>query len=251
LDRDYKEGEDALLGQMYLSKPYGEMQLLYIPRRAVEDRTIQWEYSSLAGKYHVFLPDTEFELTLLASIHYQDTVIGIGSVGYLGNAAWRFDLTATHLHDEKENYLSSIMNLDYGWNWHGFNCYGWIEYYFNGLGERDKNYAITTIRPALKERLERSEIFISGRHYLDTQIKVELHPLVNLYVNTVNNITDPSGYIRPWLVWDMAINAQLNLASTLPWGGIDTEFGGVRIEGTHLTDRHPKEVQIWITLFFS
>ncbi|MGA1874980.1 MAG: hypothetical protein ACMUIA_05195 [bacterium] len=250
LDRDYKRGEDALLGQIHVTRPNSEMQFLYIPRRDIEGRNIRWADSSLAGRYHFFLPGTEAEMTLLAGVHYEDTIMGIGNVGYLGKAAWRFDLTLTNLHEKGDTFISSVINLDSAWDWWGVHCYGWIEYYYNGLGRAARDYARAMTQEALRERLDRQELFVCGRHYLDTQIKVEFHPLVHFFFHTVTNIADPSGYVQPWLVWDMTANTKVNLASTHSWGETGTEFGGVRVDWTPFTSRRPDEVSLWITLFF-
>jgi hypothetical protein len=250
LDRDYKQGEDAVSIHTNLGDRYGEFQLLYVPRRKVEDRDLRWEESSLAGKYHFSIPETEWDLTFIGGYHFKDVPVGAGIVGYLGGAAWRMNTTWTYLSEESSSFVSLVTNLDYGWVWWGLNFYGWVEYYYNGLGEGRKDYAQALTNDPLRERLVRGEIFVRGRHYLDTQIRVELHPLLNLHLVTINNIVDPSGIVQPYLVWDMHDNVRFNFSATVYWGAPNTEYGGVEIEGTDLTDRPSNNLFAWLTLYF-
>ena len=250
LDRDYKQGEDAALLDIAFGEAYGDMTLLYVARRELESGDPAWDASSLAGKYHCSVPDSETELTFILGKHFNDLVSGAGVVGYLGGAACRMDTTWTYLDDENTSFFSLVANLDYAWNWWGYNMYGWIEYYYNGLGKGRKNYLEAFFREALVERLERGELFVAGRHYVDTQIRIELHPLLNVYLNTINNVVDPSGIIQPYLVWDVTSNLQFTLASTIVWGGKNTEYGGVEIPLIELTDRRPNRVFAWLTLYF-
>ncbi len=204
IDRDYKQGEDALSLQANMDDKYSDLQLIYViyvPRRNVENHNIQFKESSLAGNYHYFIPGTESELTFIAGEHFDDTILGAGTVGYIGDAAWRFDTTWTYL-DEGDDFFSIVTNIDYGWIWWGLNFYGWVEYYYNGLGVSSMEYAQALEKKTIIDRLDRGEIFVIGRHYLDTQIRVELHPLLNIYLIIINNITDPSGILQPSLIWD-------------------------------------------------
>jgi hypothetical protein len=250
LDRDYKPGEDAVSVQMDSGGGLGDLQWLYIPRPIPGTRHIEWEEASLAAKYHLYWSATESELTFMAGKHHEDAVLGGGYVTYIGEAAWRLDTTWTYLRDQKANFVSLVTNLDYGWVWWDTNFYGWIEYHYNGLGEGRKDYAEALENPALMERLERGEIFVRGRHYLDTQLRVELHPMLNAYLVTITNAADPSGIVQPYLVWDLADNVRLNLSATLFWGLRNTEYGGVELPGTDLTDRTPNNVFTWLTLYF-
>jgi hypothetical protein len=81
---------------------------------------------SLAGKLHFARGTADFDL--MTAIHYEDTVIGFGSAGYLGDAAWRLDAVWTFL---REDYLSLVANMDYSWVWRERNFYGFLEFFFN------------------------------------------------------------------------------------------------------------------------
>jgi len=250
LDRDYKQGDDAALLNVTLGERYGDMTLLYVARKDLESDDPAWKASSLAGKYHCFVPDSETELTFILGKHYEDLVTGAGAVRYLGGAACRMDTTWTYLDEEDTSFFSFVANLDYAWNWWGYNMYGWIEYYYNGLGEGRKDYLEAFFRKAVLDRLERGELFVAGRHYVDTQIRIELHPLVNVYFNTITNVVDPSGILQPYLMWDVSTNLQFTLSSTIMWGGKNTEYGDIEIPLLGITDRRPNRVFAWLTWYF-
>jgi len=249
LDRDYKQGEDALLVQLAPSGMPGDLQLVHVPRREPSSGDLRWDQSSLAGKYRFFVPATEWEGTLLAGRHFDDFVAGAGATGYVGGAACRINATWTWLEQESSGFASLVANVDYGWVW-GINFYGWLEYYYNGLGEGAGDYGDAWEREALADRLERGELFVRGRHYVDTQLRAELHPLLNLFLVTITNVTDPSGVVQPYLVWDLDENLQLNVSGTIYWGSRETEYGGTPVTGTDFTDRPANNVFTWLTLYF-
>ncbi len=248
IDRDYKIGDDMIFTQFPL-KQTGDLQLLYVPRRNPDTGDVEWDWSSLAGKIHFAYGTTEFDV--MSASHYDDFVIGFGSTGYLWDTAWRFDATYTFLSDnesDQNGYLSLVANMDYSWIWGGKNYYGFIEFYFNGLGEDNYSKAITD--KALVERIVRGEIFTLGRTYLSGSVRVELHPLFNLFLTSINNIADPSGIFQPYGVWDITQDLQLTAGATVPWGGSGTEFGGFPIPGTGFLSRPPLSAFLWLTRYF-
>ena len=133
IDRDYKVGDDMINAQ-YSLKQFGDLQLLYVARRNPDNDEVEFDQASLAGKLHFALGTNEFDV--LAAKHFEDHVIGAGSRGYLGNTAWRLDTTWTFL-DDGDDYLSLVANMDYSWVWFKKNFYGFVEYYYNGLGKND------------------------------------------------------------------------------------------------------------------
>jgi hypothetical protein len=165
-----------------------------VVRRNPETDDVEFDQASLAGKLHTAVGTTEFEF--VAGKHFEDFVIGAGSTGYFGDAAWRVDGTWTFLDDDtNDDYLSLVANMDYSWVWFKKNLYGFVEYYFNGLGEDDYQEAV--LNPAIAERVARGELFALGNHYLTGQLQAELHPLFNVFFTAINNIEDPSGILNP------------------------------------------------------
>ena len=130
------------------------------------------------AKLHVAAGTTEFEF--MGAKHFEDYVAGVGATGYIGDAAWRLDGTWTFL-DDDDDYLSLVANMDYSWVWFKKNFYGFVEYYFNGLGEDD--YQDAVLDPAIAERVARGELFALGRNYLSGHIQLELHPAVQSFLD--------------------------------------------------------------------
>ena len=244
IDRDYKVGDDMALVQALLGAG-ADCQLLYVPRRNPDGGDVGWNQSSLAGKTHFGVAAVEWDL--MAAHHYGDQVVGIGSSGYLGDAAWRADGTWTFLEDGG-GFAAFVANLDCSWTFLGKNWYGLAEFYFNGLGASDPGEALED--QDLRLRLARGELFTLGRFYLAGSQRVELHPLVNVFLTAIVNLGDPSGILQPRIVWDAAQNLQLTGGLNLFWGGPGTEYGGVVPPDSDLRLRSPESAYLWVSYFF-
>jgi hypothetical protein len=246
IERDYKIGDDLVFLQYTLDQKK-DFQLLYVPRRDLASKDITWNQSSSAGKFHFSRGTTEFDV--MAAKHFEDTVIGLGSVGYVSGAAWRMDITWTHLNNNASNsYLSAIANMDYSWLWWKKNFYGFLEFYFNGLCH--DRYAEELTDPQVTDRLARGELYSLGRSYLGGYIRVELHPLLNVYLTIITNLSDPSGLVQPRMVCDFTQNTQIMLGGNFAYGRKDTEYGGFNIPGTPFYTRSPDSVFAWISYYF-
>jgi hypothetical protein len=244
IERDYKAGDD-MVSVRFPTARGGELQFLYVPRRNPMSGDIEWEQSSLAGKLHFFLDTTEFDI--MAAEHYGDAVFGLGSAGYLGNAAWRLDGTWISL-DTDEGYLSLVANMDYSWIWGEKTWYGFLEFYLNGLSHN--RYSEAYGDSELARRIERGELYTLGRTYLSAHIQVELHPLFSIYVTVIENLADPSGAMQPRAVWDIAEDIQITCGATLYHGRRGTEYRGVPIPGTSLIDTPPAKAFLRASFFF-
>jgi len=244
IDREYKTGDDMINAQ-YSLEQFGDVQLLYVARRNPDNEQVEFDQASLAGKLHFALGTNEFDV--LASKHFEDAVIGAGSRGYLGDTAWRLDTTWTFL-DDGDDYLSLVVNMDYSWVWFKKNFYGFLEYYYNGLGQDD--YADALLDPNINERLARGELFVLGQNYLSGHIQVELHPLFKLTLTAINNIEDPSGILQPYAVWDVTQNLQMTTGLNLYYGDRGSEFGGFKLPGTDLRNKTPDSAYLWFIYYF-
>jgi hypothetical protein len=244
IERDYKVGDDMVSAQFSPARGQ-ELQFLYVPRRSPTSGEVEWDQSSLAGKLH-FSRDTT-ELDIMAAEHYGDPVLGLGSTGYLKDAAWRLDGTWMSS-ESNEGYLSVVANMDYSWIWWEKNWYGFLEFYFDGLSHN--HYGEAYRDSEIARRIERGELYTLGRTYLSGHIRVELHPLFNVYVTMIENLADPSGAIQPRAVWDIAEDAQITFGGALYHGRRGTEYGGVAIPGTSLIDKPPAEAFLWVSYFF-
>jgi hypothetical protein len=247
IERDYKLGEDMVFVQ-FSPPPMGDSQFFYVPRRDPVTGEVEWDQSSLAGKLHMAVGTTEFDI--MAASHFKDIVVGLGSTGYLLDAAWRMGVTWTFLDKDRygDGYLSLVANMDYSWAWFGKNFYGFVEFFYNGLGHHTYAEAITD--PEIVQRIQRGDLFTLDRYYVAAHVRVELHPLVNLYLTLINNLADPSGIIQPRATWDITQNTQVTLGGTIHYGGTGTEFGGFRLPATPFLYRAPDQAFLWITYFF-
>jgi len=252
IQRDYKVGDDMALAQVAL--PYSaDLQLLYVVRRDPDTNNVETDQNSLAGLLHFAVGTTEFDM--MASRHFDDYVVGLGSSGIWGGAAWRLDTTATFLDDGQghntRNYLSGVANLDYSWIWWGKNLYGLLEYYYNGLGESDYPGALSN--PDIANRLTRGELFVLGKHYLSAEIQLELHPLFKIFFTGINNMHDPSGILQPRAVWNMTQNLEMKIGANIFYGDNGdpgSEFGGFIIPGTNISSRSPNSAYLWFNYYF-
>lgn len=247
IERDYKMGDDMINAQISYEK-IGDLQLLYVPRRDPEDQDVKWTESSLAGKIHFTAGITEFDI--ITAHHYKDIVAGISSAGYLMDAAWRLDVTWTFIDEDsqKENFLSLIANIDYSWVWSNKNLYGFVELYFNGIG--NEKYSETISDPIITERLLRGDLFVLGKKYISTGMQAQAHPLVNVYLTVICNIADPSAVFQPRIIWDAVEDIQLTLGGNINIGPSESEFGGFTIPGTNYAYKTSDTVYLWLTCYF-
>jgi hypothetical protein len=244
IDRDYKVGDDMINAQFSIPRLV-DLQGLYVVRRNPNTNNVEFNQNSLAGKLHFAAGTTEFDI--MGTRHFDDDVAGIGSTGYLGEAAWRIDGTWTFL-DDDDDYLSLVANMDYSWVWFKKNVYGFIEYYFNGLGKDDYQQAVTD--PAIAERLERGELFVLGQNYLSGHIQAELHPLFTVFFTAINNIEDPSGILQPYATWDITQNLQMTGGVNISYGAKGTEYGGFTLPGTDIRTKSPDNAYLWLIYYF-
>jgi hypothetical protein len=138
--------------------------------------------------------------------------------------------------------------MDYSWVWFKKNFYGFIEYYYSGLGQDD--YADALLDPNIYERLARGELYVLGKNYVSGHIQVELHPLFKLTFTAINNIEDPSGILQPYAVWDITQNLQMTTGLVLYYGENGSEYGGFKLPGTDLRNRSPNSAYLWFIYYF-
>ena len=247
IEREYKVGDDMASAQFSLGRS-SDLQFLYVPRRDPSTGDMESDQSSLAGKMHFAKDTTEFDI--MAARHFEDDVVGAGISGYLGDTAWRLDATWTFLGEKSDesDFLSLTANMDYSWVWWEKNFYGFGEFFYNGLG--DDRYSDALFEKTVAERLDRGELFTLGRLYLAGYVRMEVHPLVNLFVTVINNCDDPSGIFQPRLAWDVTQDIQFTCGGNIFFGGGDTEYGGFRIPPTDIMIKSPDSAYMWLAYYF-
>jgi len=246
LEREYKAGDDMALVRFSVSNT--EVELIYVARRN-PDTGKTGDENSVGGKF--YFSTGGIEMDMMAARHYEDWVAGIGAVGYLGQAAWRCDVTYTLLDESsrgRSSYASAVANLDDSWIWLNKNWYGYIELYYNGLSDAD--YTDHFSDPALFQRLARGELFALGRFYASANINLEVHALVNVYLTPLVNLDDGSGIFMPRLVCDLSENIRMTFSGAFAWGEDNTEYGGFEIPGTSFSSRPENRISAWMTWYF-
>lgn len=250
IDRDYKVGDDMVRVEI----PFGfssDLQVLVVPRRSADTGAVGVDSSSLALKYR-FNHD-EMTVDVLGAWHYQDLVAGLGLSGYLGQSVWRFDLTWTKaVGDLKgEAYVTAVANLDYSWVWGGRNFYGYLEWFYSGVGLREWDYVNLVDRQQLLARLERGDLYGLGQDYGGGLVQCELHPLVNAYVSLIASLQDSSGVVQPYVSYDIRQDCRITAGASIRYGATGSEFGGIVVDpdaGDHLPA--PTSGFVWVTWFF-
>ncbi len=217
IDKDYKTGDDMLYGQ-WLFENDDDIQMILLPRRNIETNQVDSEESSLAFKYHGRYWE-QWDIDLLAARNFDENVFGFGLTKDIFEALWRFDISATRL-KEGRTAISVVTNMDYSWNWFKKNFYGYLEYFRNGVGEKQLNLNV-----ALQSRLERGEIFTRNRNYLGSGLQIELTPLFNFHTNWIGNLHDSSGLFQIRGIYDWLENVQLIGWLDLPYGDSESELG--------------------------
>ncbi len=79
---------------------------------------------------------------------------------------------------------------------------------------------------------------------------MELHPLFNIFLTSINNMSDPSGFVQPYAVWNVTQDLELTLGGILYYGESETEYGGFTIPGTEFHLTRPDAAFLWFTYYF-
>ena len=123
-----------------------------------------------------------------------------------------------------------------------------MEFYYSGIGDDEPDRSLED--EDLSERLARGELFNLGRYYLAQEMRIELHPLVNFFATNITNLEDPSGFVQPRFVWDMADAWRLTVGGINYYGGDDTEYGGFRISNAPFKFQPADAVYAWLSWYF-
>ena len=223
VDTEYKSGDDMAYLQ-YLRDNGDDVQAVWVVRRD-EEGEVSDEVDSLAAKYHGFAGSREYDLLL--SEHYDDSVFAVGGLTDAGGALLRGDLVVTDT--QTDTVASVVANLSYSWVSGGKNVSGILEYFYNGFGQPEGEYAPSQLasNPDLVERLQRGELFTIGRHYVAASAMVELTPLWLMTPAAFINADDGSALIQLVSSYDLMQDLQFLSALNVPVGPPGTEYGGI------------------------
>lgn len=150
---------------------------------------------------------------------------------------WRLDPVSQRVDDDW--VVSGIANLDWSLVVMQRNLYLFAEFYRNGFGLDAPSLAGLAARPALRQRLERGELFTTGRHHLALGGMLEWHPLVNQRLLLIREFQDGSHLLQTTLSWEPDDHQRWQISLVVPLGGRGEEFGrfeaGLAPDGEVLT----------------
>lgn len=236
VDQDYKVGDDMLRFEQLF--PGGsELQLLVVGRTGPdpdcdppEDVVCEYkrdlEYASLAAKYRMVFSRAEVEL--MAAHHYDSQVVGLGLRLPIGGMMLRSDVTFTA--DGDSEYFSGVLNADYSFGVGGTVVHLFGEYYHSGFGVNRLPSDFRFLPDALKERLNRGELFNLMRNYAAVGTSLRWNHAFSQSLSVIGNLHDGSMAAQASLTYDPTDETRLHLGFTKPIGGRGDEFGAITVD---------------------
>jgi len=246
IDKDYKSGEDMLYSQ--LLTPWGDdLQAIIVGRREPDTRDITSKEASYALKWKGFIHELNMDYDLLTARHFDENLFGIGLSRDLYGALIRGDATLTETTDGRQ-VVSFIVNADRSWVTFGRNLYTFIEYFRNGFGTTDPS--LLTLSDELLARLERGELFALGRDMLAVGAQLEWSARLNFTNTGLFSLHDESGFYQLRAEFDLAQDVELLAGVNLPWGPINSEFGGLLVPQSGEVLRGGEELFLRASYYF-
>ena len=201
LDTEDRVGVDAVRVRIPVGV-MGEVDAGYIA-----GTNFDFEKSAVFLRTQLNAAETDFSILLLEfqrdMLLGLDVARGIGGAGFWLETAYVLTELFDDEPDASENYLRTSVGLDYSF---GGETYTFIEYHFNGAGaKRPKNYLANLERPAYT----RGGVYLLGRHYLAPGFTRQLTPLVSFSGQLLFNLSDPSTWVAPQVVYNIAEDIHL------------------------------------------
>lgn len=222
-DQEYKIGDDMLYLQ-YLLADGSDAQFAAVLRRNPENRELESEQHTFAGKYHAFFGS--YEIDFLLAQHYSDDLFALGVSGAVGGAVAYAELATTR--SETQDFSSGLAGINYSWVWFARNFSGAFEYYHNDVGMKgDFSYSDVLANTFLLERISRGEAALLAKNYLAVTSTIELTPLLLNSATFFYSLEDHSALLQLSSQYDWLQNLQAFVALALPLGEDGGEFSGL------------------------
>ena len=227
IDREEKLGVDAV---RLMLQPFSDVSLDIVAepldrdehgRATAQDSTCAARIGAHAGEY---------DLHLCGGSVQSDAVLGGDFSGYLGDAGFRGEALYTWVDEsDQRDYFWGLLGADYAFAvpW---NPYVAVEYYHNGLGERDEDdYAARRMESSVQRVFERGIAYNIGRDYLAGMLRVQPSALLTLQATTLVNLHDGSVREFATVTWSVGEDFDIML-------GVDVGLGRGEGEFTHVRD---------------
>ncbi|MFP4528084.1 MAG: hypothetical protein ACLFQX_06000 [Candidatus Kapaibacterium sp.] len=194
-----KDGADALSAKYYFGM-FTDLEVVYNFRE-------RWEDGNFAARFRT--NTGEYDLTAMAGYFDQRPNIGGAFAGNIATAGVRGEAVYTIDPDDPDSsYARAILGIDHQLT---PDLYAMLEYHYNGQGTTCKKcYNIA--------RVFSGEMLNVGKHYLFAQGRYALHPLWNVSMGNMLNMTDGSGFVTGMLSYSASENCNLNLAGMGVYG---------------------------------
>lgn len=225
IDIEEKRGTDALSAELHLGM-LSSFHLIWAPDLGSDQLTINMEGSRLGGRVRSHYRGLDF--AVMGGYFRERWGIG-GDVAYpVAGAVARCEGLVS-VDDEGDKLFHGVVNVDYAFP---HNVYGFLEYYYNGLGSTDSgDYGVLIIDPdsEWRRRLRQGEVSNFGRHELAAMLSWEAHPLVLLTTGWIFNLLDGSFLLYPQLEWSVREDLVFIAGANMTIGPDDSEYGGFRV----------------------
>lgn len=227
-DTDYKRGTDMVYGQ-WLFDDGSDVQGILVPRRAAGNEQAIEQRSSAAVHWHRV--GERVQSNALLAQDYGDTVLGASLSGPVGGATWSLEAVPTVEHREAERHGRVAVSFDAvlsnAFMLRSRNATGFVEYYRNGFGVSGRGYTLRDLPVDLQWRLDRGQVFNTGRNYLAVGGTLEWTPLVEIAPTIITNLRDRSAMALVTVTDSLRQNTDLILGVQVPVGPSGSEFGGL------------------------
>jgi hypothetical protein len=246
-DTAYKRGTDMAYLQWLLADG-SDIQLVGVPHK-VRDTQDPDGNKPTSAVFANIVGDT-LQWNVLLAKDRADSVLGIGASGPWGGAVWNLQLIPTYL-EQHATRTSALMNLSYaGTFWHR-NITSFVEVYHNGFGESGSNYSLADLNADLQLRLQRGQLFVTGRDYVSVGATWEWTPLLQLLPTLILNLQDHSSLFDLQLTRSLDNDTNFKAGLRLAVGGRGTEFGGLEtVRGSGVYLAKPNQVFVRLETYF-
>ncbi len=112
------------------------------------------------------------------------------------------------------SYVRLIIGADYQFN---SKLYALAEFQYNGEGTTCK-YCYNFIK------ILNGEMMNMGKYYIAANLNWQIHPLLTLSANLMQNLNDGSGFFSPIFMWSTLENLSINAGGLFAYGSERTEF---------------------------
>lgn len=225
-DTAYKRGTDMVYGQ-WLFEDGSDVQVAYVPHRNRNNPDPDGNKDTSA--LYANLVGGELQWNLLLAQDYADTVAGVNVSGPLAGTVWNLAVVPTRL-ESGTTYTSALANVTLATTFLNRNLNSFAEFYHNGFGESGRDYSLTDLNANLLLRLQRGQLFVTGRDYLSLGATWDMTPLLQLIPTLIYNLHDHSRLFDTQVSYSLSNNVSIKAGLRLAFGEQGSEFGGLQYD---------------------